>query len=123
MSQSEDGSSPKDPLDGAEWEIENPAIPLPDTEPVYRLADGPTRPLVEEEIKLMDRLAQEIDSRLPPDLSEEERDARALELIEADPRLGALAERLHGLSESHDQSVLLGLAKLAEEEAEERNNE
>lgn len=44
--------------------------------------------------KLIELLGSEFDKRLPPDLSEAEREARILELLAADPRLNELATRL-----------------------------
>jgi hypothetical protein len=92
-------------------------------EPAYRIAEQPTRPLVEEEIHLMDRLSQAIDEHVPKDLTGAERRARGKELIDSDPELTALAERLEKLSESHDQSVMRNLARLAEEEEEQEERE
>jgi hypothetical protein len=101
-------------------QLEKPQIIHTNAEPVYKLADHPTRPKVEEEIDLMDRLAKGIDARVPSDLPEEERTARTRDLLHDDPELAPMADRLQELSESHDESVMLGLAKLAEEEVEER---
>lgn len=85
-------------------------------EPVYRLTDHPTKPIVQEEIRLMDRLRREIDARIGSEVEGAERRARIRDLLDEDEELAALAERLDKLSQSHDESVMLGLAKLAEEE-------
>lgn len=97
--------------------------PLPDNEPVYQLTDQPTKPIVQEEIRLMERLRREIDARIGTEVEGAERRARIRELLDEDEELAALAERLDKLSQSHDESVMLGLAKLAEEEAEEEEDE
>lgn len=95
------------------------SLPLPPAgEPVYQLTDQPTKPIVQEEIRLMDRLRREIDARIGTEIQGAERDARIRELLDEDAELAALAERLDKLAQSHDESVMLGLAKLAEEEAE-----
>jgi GTPase Era involved in 16S rRNA processing len=97
--------------------------PVPDDEPVYQLTDQPTKPIVQEEIRLMERLRREIDARIGTEVEGAERRARIRELLDEDEELAALAERLDKLSQSHDESVMLGLAKLAEEEAEEEEDE
>jgi hypothetical protein len=99
--------------------------PLPDPkgEPVYRLADQPTKALVQEEIRLLDRLHRGIEERVGAELEGEERQQRIHELLSEDEELAALAERLERLSRSHDESVMLGLARLAEEEEEEEAEE
>jgi len=95
------------------------SLPLPPgDEPVYQLTDQPTKPIVQEEIRLMDRLRREIDARIGTEVEGAERRTRIHELLDKDEHLAALAERLDKLSQSHDESVMLGLAKLAEEEAE-----
>jgi len=71
-----------------------------------RLADprsrvGPEirgRPLSQEELELTQKLGEEIDRRLPPDLSEEERDARVVKLLEEDEELAKMAARLERLA-------------------------
>jgi hypothetical protein len=103
--------------------LEGPPLPPPDGEPVYQLTDQPTKPIVQEEIRLMDRLRREIDARIGTEVEGAERRARIRELLDEDEELAALAERLDRLSQSHDESVMLGLAKLAEEEAEEEEGE
>lgn len=92
-------------------------MPAPEGEPVYRLADQPTKSIVQEEIRLMDRLRREIDARIGTELEGAERRERIYELLDEDEELAALAERLDKLSQSHDESVMLGLARLTEEEA------
>lgn len=91
-------------------------MPPPREEPVYQLADQPTKSIVQEEIRLMDRLRREIDARIGADVEGAERHDRIRELLDEDEELSALAERLDKLSQSHDESVMLGLARLAEEE-------
>lgn len=44
--------------------------------------------------KLIEHLGSEFDKRLPPDLSEAEREARIAELLAEDPRLNEMATRL-----------------------------
>ncbi|MGN6275569.1 MAG: hypothetical protein ACTHNP_06530 [Solirubrobacterales bacterium] len=88
----------------------------PREEPVYRLTDQPTKAIVQEEIRLLDRLRRGIDEHVDPELAGEERQARIHELLAADAALADVAERLERLSRSHDESVMLGLARLAEEE-------
>lgn len=94
-------------------------LPPPPVERVYRLTEQPTKPLVQEEIRLMDQLRRAIDERIGPGPEGPERRARIRELLDEDEELAELAARLEKLSLSHDESVMLGLAKLAEEEAEE----
>jgi hypothetical protein len=98
--------------------LEGPLPRLPGGEPVYQLTDHPTKAIVQEEIRLMDRLRREIDARIGTEIQGAERRARIHELLDEDEELAALAKRLDKLSQSHDESVMLGLAKLAEEEAE-----
>lgn len=88
----------------------------PPDEPVYRLTDQPTKALVQEEIRLLDRLRRAIDKHVDPELEGEERQARIHELLGEDEALADVAERLERISRSHDESVMLGLARLAEEE-------
>lgn len=87
-------------------------------EPVYRLAEQPTKALVQEEIHLLDRLHRGIEERIDPELEGDERQLRIHELLNEDEELAAIAARLERLSQSHDESVMLGLARLAEEEEE-----
>lgn len=96
--------------------LEGP-LPPPMGEPVYQLTDQPTKAIVQEEIRLMDRLRREIDVRIGTEVEGAERRNLIRELLDEDEELAALAERLDKLSQSHDESVMLGLAKLAEEEA------
>lgn len=98
-------------------------MPPPQGEPIYRLADQPTKSIVQEEIRLMDLLRREIDARIGTELEGEERRDRIHQLLDEDDDLAALAERLDKLSRSHDESVMLGLARLTEEEAEEEEDE
>ncbi len=93
-------------------------MPPPQGEPVYQLADQPTKSIVQEEIRLMDLLRREIDARIGTEIEGEERRDRIHQLLDEDENLAALAERLDKLSRSHDESVMLGLARLTEEEAE-----
>lgn len=93
---------------------EQPSEPL--GEPVYRLTDQPTKAIVQEEIRLLDRLRRAIDKHVDPRLEGEERQVRIHELLAEDEALAEVAERLERLSRSHDESVMLGLARLAEEE-------
>jgi hypothetical protein len=44
--------------------------------------------------KLIELLGSEFDKRLPPDLSEVEREARIVDLLAEDPRLNEMATRL-----------------------------
>ena len=88
----------------------------PPGEPVYRLTDQPTKALVQEEIRLLDRLRRAIDKHVDPHLEGEERQARIHELLAEDEALADVAARLERISRSHDESVMLGLARLAEEE-------
>lgn len=88
----------------------------PQGEPVYRLTDQPTKALVQEEIRLLDRLRRAIDKHVDPEIEGEERQARIHELLDEDRVLAGIAERLDRLSRSHDESVMLGLARLTEEE-------
>lgn len=103
--------------------LEGPLPPPSEGEPVYQLTDQPTKPIVQEEIRLMDRLRREIDARIGTEVQGAERRTRIRELLDEDEELAALAERLDKLSQSHDESVMLGLAKLAEEEAEEEGED
>lgn len=97
--------------------LEEP-LPEPPGEPVYRLADQPTKALVQEEIRLLDRLHRGIEERVDAALEGDERQQRIHDLLNEDEELAALAERLDQLSRSHDESVMLGLARLTEEEEE-----
>lgn len=90
----------------------------PPGEPVYRLTDQPTKAIVQEEIRLLDRLRRAIDKTVDPRIEGEERQVRIHELLAEDAALADVAERLERLSRSHDESVMLGLARLAEEEEE-----
>jgi hypothetical protein len=107
----------------AQMEEADEPLPEPQDEPVYRLADQPTKALVQEEIRLLDRLHRGIEERIGPEVEGEERQQRIHELLSEDEELAALAERLEQLSRSHDESVMLGLARLAEEEEEEEAEE
>jgi len=92
------------------------SLPESQGEPVYRLADQPTKAIVQEEIRLLDRLHRGLEERVDPELEGDERQWRIHELLSEDEELAAIAERLDRLSQSHDESVMLGLARLAEEE-------
>jgi hypothetical protein len=63
----------------------------------YTAAMGGRR-LSEEELDLMQRLGAELDRRLPPDLSEAEREARVVEILKEDEELARLASRLERLA-------------------------
>lgn len=52
------------------------------------------RPLTREELDLMKQLADEIDRRMPPEISEEEREAEVAKLLEEDERLGEMVAEL-----------------------------
>lgn len=93
-------------------------LPEPQGEPVYRLADQPTKAIVQEEIRLLGHLHRGIEARVDPELEGDERQQRIHELLSEDEELAAVAERLERLSRSHDESVMLGLARLTEEEEE-----
>lgn len=56
------------------------------------------RQLSQEELDLMQRLGRELDRRIPPDLSEAERETRVVELLKEDPELASLASRLERLA-------------------------
>jgi hypothetical protein len=99
-------------------ELEESLPELQGGEPVYRLADQPTKAIVQEEIRLLDRLHRGIEERIDPELEGDERQLRIHELLNEDEELAAIAARLERLSQSHDESVMLGLARLAEEEEE-----
>lgn len=101
--------------------LESPLPPLTGGEPVYQLTDQPTKSIVQEEIRLMDRLRREIDARIGTEVQGAERRDRIRELLDEDEELSALAKRLDKLSQSHDESVMLGLAKLTEEEDEDES--
>lgn len=98
-------------------QLEEPVPPAP-AERVYRLTEQPTKPLVQKEIRLMEQLRREIEDRIGRGPEGPERRARIQDLLAEDEELADLAARLEKLSLSHDESVVLGLAKLAEEEAE-----
>jgi hypothetical protein len=63
----------------------------------YTAAMGGRR-LSREELDLMQRLGEELDRRLPPDLSEAERAVRVVELLEEDEELASMASRLERLA-------------------------
>jgi hypothetical protein len=56
------------------------------------------RNLSREELDLMQRLGEELDRRLPPDLSEAERETRVVELLKEDEELAHMASRLERLA-------------------------
>jgi hypothetical protein len=56
------------------------------------------RPLSREELDLMQKLGEEIDRRLPPDLPEDERGARVVQLLKEDEELAKMASRLERLA-------------------------
>lgn len=91
-------------------------LPEPQGEPVYRLAEQPTKAIVQEEIRLLNRLHRGIEEHIDPELEGDERELRIHELLNEDEELAAIAARLERLSRSHDESVMLGLARLTEEE-------
>lgn len=103
-----EGAAPENAV--AEEQVSEPG------EPVYRLTDQPTKALVQEEIRLLDRLRRAIDKHVDPGLEGEERQTRIHELLSEDAALADVAARLERISRSHDESVMLGLARLAEEE-------
>ncbi len=53
--------------------------------------------LSQEALDLMQRIGEEVERRLPPDLAEAEREARVAELLREDEELAALASRLERL--------------------------
>lgn len=67
-------------------------------EPKYR-ATAKGRAISKEELELMQRIGDELEKRLPPDLSEEEREAQAIDLLMNDEELAPLAARLERLTE------------------------
>jgi hypothetical protein len=90
------------------------------TETRYELADRPDRDLMRAEIKLLKRLSDEVNDRLPEKISEPERRSLTQEMLSSDPGLAALLEQLRELGESREGTPLWeGLAQLSEEEAEE----
>lgn len=123
---------PMDQLRGLEREFEEHERKLwqqlmarlePEDEPVYRLADQPTKAIVQEEIRLLGRLHRGIEKRIDPELMGEKRQERIHDLLNEDEELSAVAARLERLSRSHDESVMLGLARVAEEEEREEAEE
>jgi hypothetical protein len=107
----------------AQMEEADGSPPESQGEPVYRLAEQPTKAIVQEEIHLLDRLHRGIEERIDPELEGDERQQRIHELLSEDEELAAIAEHLERLSRSHDESVMLGLARLTEEEEEEEEAE
>jgi hypothetical protein len=88
----------------------------PEAEAIYQLAPRPDQDLMREEIRIIDRLARKLDERLPAGVSAEDREALTCDLLREDPELAELTQRLEELSDSHDNTIVDGLAKLAEEE-------
>lgn len=58
-----------------------------------------TSAMSREELELMQRLGEEIEARLPPGLSEAEREARVIRLLTEDEELAEMASRLERLTE------------------------
>lgn len=71
--------------------------PVDDTEIQYRSPLAGKPQAKEEALELMDLLENEFDKRLPAGLSEAEREARIIELLNEDPRLQEMGERLDRL--------------------------
>jgi hypothetical protein len=57
-----------------------------------------------------------VEERTPPDISEEEKRAIAAELFREDPELARLLERLQDLVRANDESIVLALESLEDEE-------
>jgi hypothetical protein len=70
---------------------------LADPEIKYTAAMGGQR-LTQEQLDLLQQLGDELDRRLPSDLSEAEREARVIELLEEDEELASIASRLERLA-------------------------
>lgn len=70
--------------------------PIDDMETKYKLPLTGT-PQAKEAVDLMHLLCDELEKRLPPNLSEAEREARIVELLNEDPRLEEMASRLDQL--------------------------
>jgi hypothetical protein len=66
----------------------------------------PGRPFTAEEIDLMEQMAAEIDRRLPPDMTEGEREARTVELMREDKDVAALLDRLKQLAAENGGSPI-----------------
>jgi hypothetical protein len=77
--------------------FEQLAAKLADPGTKYTAAMGDRR-LSREELDLIQRLGEELDRRLPPDLSEAERETRVVELLEEDEELASMASRLERLA-------------------------
>jgi hypothetical protein len=90
-------------------------------DPKYRLS-FPGAQFSREELKLMERITDEIDKRLPPGLSDEERDARIPDLLAEDEELAALAERLERVAAENHRSPLHS-PRLPDDEDEEAVDE
>jgi hypothetical protein len=71
-------------------------VPIESVETRYRFALAGT-PQADEALMLMELLDAELQKRLPADLSEAEREARVVELLEEDPCLAEIALRLNHL--------------------------
>lgn len=71
--------------------------PADDTEIQYQSPLAGKPQAKKEAMELMDLLQREFDKRLPAGLSEAEREARIIELLDEDPRLREMGERLDRL--------------------------
>jgi hypothetical protein len=87
--------------------------PEEEVETVYEVTEKGA--LSKEELELMKRLTDELEARIPPGLTEEEREAWGMRLVEEDPELHALATRLQELGEARGGGIW-GLSRRSEEE-------
>jgi len=89
-----------------------------DPEATYTARRSPRFELVREELEIADKLYSAALEGVSPTASPEERDEALRDLLRKDPEMFVLWERLEELMAANDESAILALAALADEEAE-----
>lgn len=79
-----------------------PGFEPPGAEDLFAAVVGPDSEVVKDELRLLKRIADEVESRLPDGLSEAEQIVRGQDLVSRDPELAGLVAELEKLAESRD---------------------
>jgi hypothetical protein len=100
--------------------IQPGAVPRPpfDPEAKYTARRGPRFELVKEEVEILRRVFEAMGERTSFDAPTEEKKAAFAQLLEDDPEIAALWERLGDLAAANDESVLLTLGAIERDEEE-----
>ncbi|HEX7244114.1 MAG TPA: hypothetical protein VF245_00940 [Solirubrobacterales bacterium] len=103
--------------------LEGQVRPPFDPEAKFTARRGPRFELVREEIDLANKIAEAVTERTSLEAPEEERQAALEELLDEDPEIAAIWQRLEELIAGNDESIILAMEKLDREKREDGDEE